>query len=116
MAVVASRPDVGSSSSINEGLISSSCPTDTLFRSPPDIPLFPKPPMHETTTLVRVTSCQAKLMMKKGRWCYANQPGQTNLYRETEMLRVQHAKISWMPFARISHSVTVQPQCLAKCS
>ena len=37
-------PEVGSSSRIMEGLISSSCPTDTRLRSPPDIPLWKKPP------------------------------------------------------------------------
>lgn len=44
IAVVESRPDVGSSRMITEGLISSSWPTETRLRSPPDTPRRVGPP------------------------------------------------------------------------
>ena len=34
-----SSPEVGSSRRMMEGLMSSSCPTDTRLRSPPEMPL-----------------------------------------------------------------------------
>ena len=42
--LVQHSPEVGSSRRMTEGLISSSCPTDTRLRSPPEIPLWKKPP------------------------------------------------------------------------
>ena len=44
MAVVESRPLVGSSSRIRLGLMSSSCPMLARLRSPPEMPLRKKPP------------------------------------------------------------------------
>jgi hypothetical protein len=44
-AVVLSRPEVGSSRSMRLGLISSSCPMLTRFRSPPEMPRMNGPPM-----------------------------------------------------------------------
>ena len=50
MAVVESKPEVGSSSMIMLGLMSSSWPTDTRLRSPPLTPRRPKPPEVHTHT------------------------------------------------------------------
>lgn len=44
-AVNESRPDVGSSRINKSGLFSSSTPMDTLFLSPPEIPLIRVSPM-----------------------------------------------------------------------
>ena len=52
-------PDVGSSRRMTEGLISSSCPTDTRLRSPPEIPLWKKPPAGSAMILIKTSTQQA---------------------------------------------------------
>mmetsp|Transcript_342 Transcript_342/g.983 ORF Transcript_342/g.983 Transcript_342/m.983 type:complete len:223 (-) Transcript_342:62-730(-) len=75
-AVVLSSPLVGSSSRSTDGLMRSSCPTETRLRSPPDTPRWKYPPMRVLRHLERPSAfktvvtrsvCSAMLMVRGSR-------------------------------------------------